>query len=545
MAWAQTLPQEGHVLSTLPASPSLSPRRLVPRPNHLPVLALYAFGFVLAHQLAFAWGGSGYYSLWFPVAGLRLALLWRMGARLTLAVALIELGIDLVTGAAVLTSESWGHAITGVVRPVIAYGVVVALVRRLSCDAQRGSALATAPMPFALASVLAPLAAALAAGPQAFWRPDLTGVADAREIILSLSAFAVGDLLGVVLVAPPLLWVVDRLRGYTAAAPAPAPPLATIVEASLVFATGAGVSGALAWVGLGLQPAPIAVAIAWLGLRLGQSGALAAVLLVAAVLLPLTAGAMPTPERLQFHLGLATIVAVGYLAGSFADAGLRARADLSRRDRLLFQADRLKTLRAMSVAVIHEISQPLAIEARHLRTLTAGADDDIAETAALIDRKAGHLSTLVRRLRRYGGRAVDEPTPLPLSALIDTVTALARPETAAAGVTLRVDPVPADAVVLGQEVELAQAVVNLVRNAVQACVRGGDVTLESRCDAGAAMLVVTNRCAPDVAPQPGMGVGTLVARAIVEAHGGTLVRHVDTSGVVRAEITLPLMEEIA
>ncbi|MFD1789259.1 sensor histidine kinase [Sphingomonas floccifaciens] len=536
------------MLSTLPASPALSLRRLVPRPDDLPVLALYAFGFVLAHQLAFAWGGSGYYSLWFPVAGLRLALLWRMGARLTLAVALIELGIDLVTGAAVLTSESWGHAITGVVRPVIAYGVVVALVRRLSRDAQPGSALATAPMPFALASVLAPLAAALAAGPQAFWRPELTGVADAREIILSLSAFAVGDLLGVVLVAPPLLWAVDRLRGHPTAAPAPAPPLATIVEASLVFATGAGVSGALAWVGLGLQPAPIAVAIAWLGLRLGQSGALAAVLLVAAVLLPLTAGAMPTPERLQFHLGLATIVAVGYLAGSFADAAVRARADLSRRDRLLFQADRLKTLRAMSVAVIHEISQPLstlAIEARHLRTLTAGTDDDIAETVALIDRKAGHLSTLVRRLRRYGGRAVDEPTPLPLSALIDTVTALARPETVAAGVTLRVDPVPADAVVLGQEVELAQAVVNLVRNAVQACARGGDVMLESRCDAGAAMLVVVNRCAPDVAPQPGMGVGTLVARAIVEAHGGTLARHVDTSGVVRAEITLPLMEEIA
>lgn len=549
VAWAWGVPQEGAVLSAGPPSPApaIALARLVPRPGDLPVHALYALGFVLAHQLAFAWGGSGYYSLWFPAAGLRLALLWRMGARLTLAVALIELGVDLSTGAVVLTPAGWGHAITGVVRPVIAYGVVVALVRRLGRDAQPGSALATAPMPFALASVLAPLAAALAAGPQAFWRPELTGVADAREIILSLSAFAVGDLLGVVLVAPPLLWIIDGLRGRSAPAPIPAPPPAAVVEACLVFAIGAGVSGALAWVGLGLQPTPIAVAIAWLGLRLGQPGALAAVLLVAAVLLPLTSGAMPTPERLQLHLGLATIVAVGYLAGSFADAAARARADLSRRDRLLFQADRLKTLRAMSVAVIHEISQPLstlAIEARHLRTLTAGTDDDIAETAALIDRKAGHLSTLVRRLRRYGGRAVDEPTPLPLSALIDTVTALARPETVAAGVTLQVDPVPSDAVVLGQEVELAQAVVNLVRNAVQACGRGGHVTLESRAAAGNATLVVTNRCAPDIPPQPGMGVGTLVARAIVEAHGGTFVRHVDTSDLVSAEITLPLMGEL-
>ena len=76
----------------------------------------------------------------------------------------------------------------------------------------------------------------------------------------------------------------------------------------------------------------------------------------------------------------------------------------------------------MSVAVIHEISQPLstlAIEARHLHGITADADSEIAESAALIDRKAATLSDLVRRLRRYGGRSVDEPTPLPVTALID------------------------------------------------------------------------------------------------------------------------------
>ncbi|GAA3257635.1 hypothetical protein GCM10020258_18020 [Sphingomonas yabuuchiae] len=102
---------------------------------------------------------------------------------------------------------------------------------------------------------------------------------------------------------------------------------------------------------------------------------LGALLVVVLRVLPDTAGAMDTPERLQRHLALATIVVTGYLAGSFADAQATARAMLERRDRLLFQAERLKTLRAMSVAVIHEVSQPLstlAIEARHLHQLTAG-----------------------------------------------------------------------------------------------------------------------------------------------------------------------------
>jgi len=194
------------------------------------------------------------------------------------------------------------------------------------------------------------------------------------------------------------------------------------------------------------------------------------------LMLPHTAQGMTTAARLELHLSLATVVVVGYLAGSFADAQRQARLDVERRDRLLFQAERLKTLRAMSVAVIHEVSQPLstlAIEAKHLHAITGISDPEIAQSAALIDRKAATLSHLVRRLRGYGGRVVDEPTPLPVSALIESVAALVAPEAKNRGITLKVAPVDPDLVVLAQEVELAQAVVNLLRNAIQASAGGG------------------------------------------------------------------------
>ena len=196
----------------------------------------------------------------------------------------------------------------------------------------------------------------------------------------------------------------------------------------------------------------------------------------------------------------------------------------------------------MSVAVIHEISQPLstlAIEAKHLHDITGISDPEIAESAALIDRKAATLSNLVRRLRRYGGRTVDEPTPLPLSALIESVAALAAPEAKNEGVTLKIDPVDPDLVVLAQEVELAQAVMNLLRNAIQAAgdsqVRLSAVKLNDQIE-----IMVLNRLSVDVAPKAGMGVGTLVARAIVEAHGGTLSRIISPHGEVKAAISLPL-----
>lgn len=211
---------------------------------------------------------------------------------------------------------------------------------------------------------------------------------------------------------------------------------------------------------------------------------------------------------------------------------------------MLFQAERLKTLRAMSVAVIHEISQPLstlAIEARHLREISANGDEEVARGAELIDRKATALSNLVRRLRRFGGRAVDQPSVLPVSSLLATTEALTRPEAKAAGVTLAISPDNANLAIMAQEIELAQALVNLVRNALQACDDGiVNVTVER--EGNGVVIAISNHCEQPTRTSEGMGVGMLVARTIIEAHEGRLVR--DRRGATQlALVFLPIAEE--
>ncbi|MEC3950152.1 ATP-binding protein [Sphingobium sp. HWE2-09] len=507
------------------------------------LLLVYAAGFWLAHWAAGFWGGAGYYSLWFPAAGLRFALLWHGGARLTPAIVIVEILVNLAKGLISFTSPDWPILLLGIVRPVIAYGATIGFIRWLA-SGSRADVL-TPPMPFGLAAVTAPNVAALSALPQALIRPELTEVQTVNDVITSLAAFTVGDLLGVLIVAPPLLWIADLAtwRRAMARMTVAAFPWHAIVESSGLLIVALVVTELLRRVGLGVQPMPAVLAVAWTGLRFGRAAAWLSLLAVTVLVLPYSAMDMGTGARLQLHLGLATVVVVGYLAGSFSDAQKQARTDVERRDRLLFQAERLKTLRAMSVAVIHEISQPLstlAIEARHLHGITAGADEEIAESAALIDRKAATLSDLVRRLRRYGGRSVDEPTPLPVTALIAAVAGMIAPEARAAGVTLSIDAVDPDLVVMGQEIELSQALMNLLRNAVEAT---GDglvrVITRSRDDDQLEILVLNRYCA-DILPKAGMGVGTLVSRAIVEAHGGALTREISEDGDVRAAITLPL-----
>ncbi len=514
---------------------------IVPTAADIPWLAGYAVAFWVAHYVAAEWGGRGFYSLLYPAAGLRMALLWRRGPRLVMGVAATEVAVQFVTGIIDPLSAGFATQLGGVVRPALAYALVVLLVRRMTDHAT--TSLSVAPMPLGLASVGAPVAAAMAALPWSLWRPDLTGVSGMREVIASLTGFIVGDLLGVLLLTPPLLWLAELASG-SASRPA-RPNIAGVIEAVLVLLFSFASEVLLASIGLGTPHTPLLLAVAWIGLRFGRTASWLAIVAVAAMTLPQTAMPMRVDARLALHMSLASIMVVGYLAGSFSDAQARTRSDLQRRDRLLFQAERLKTLRAMSVAVIHEISQPLstlAIEAKHLHEITVSADVEIASTAALIDRKAAALSTLVRRLRRFGGRTVDKPTPLPLATLIATAAALAEPEARSHDVTLTIEPVAADLVVLAQEVELAQAIVNLVRNAVQAS-GDGRVSLAATQVGDQARIVVTNRCRRNRPDQAGMGVGVLVARAIVEAHGGSLARVGDDIGEARATILLPLIGE--
>lgn len=218
---------------------------------------------------------------------------------------------------------------------------------------------------------------------------------------------------------------------------------------------------------------------------------------------------------------------------ALAAARMRQRAleeHIRRRDRVILQAERLKTLRAMSVAIIHELSQPLStlsIEARYLAQLAREQDRDgeLASVAALVARKTENLSTLVRRLRSFGARTGEQSQRLEVEELFKEVIGTVAPEAKAAGIRLEIR-VEAGLAVEGFEVELQQALLNLLRNAFAAS-PNATVELNGHDGRDGVVLEVVNSLGGKAAKYPGMGVGKLVVEAIVEAHGGSLVEDVD------------------
>jgi C4-dicarboxylate-specific signal transduction histidine kinase len=301
---------------------------------------------------------------------------------------------------------------------------------------------------------------------------------------------------------------------------------------------------AIKFAGYGLRFHPVVLAVAWIGLRFGVRAAWLAWVAAALAILPVSAGYLDEGSQIGALMLVAVAAAIGHLAGTSSDAQKAARAGIERRDRVIFHAERLKTLRAMSVAIIHELSQPLStlsIEARYLARLAEqnSNDQELKSVAALVARKADNISSLIKRLRSFGARTDDELEVISIDNLLHEVIGVAAPEAKAAGVRLEIR-IEQGIAVEGWRVELQQAVLNLLRNAFAA---SPDSTVEltaRRASRGKLALEVVNHRIENAAKSSGMGVGRLVVEAIAEARGGSLTEEVSADGW-KAALILPCL----
>lgn len=198
------------------------------------------------------------------------------------------------------------------------------------------------------------------------------------------------------------------------------------------------------------------------------------------------------------------------------------------------------TRRRLLADVSHELRTPLAVIQGNLEALLDGVYPPDAAHIHPILEETRVLERLIDDLRTL---SLAESGALPLhreptdpDVLLDDVASAHRARAAASGVTVAIaagpDVLPIDL----DPVRMRQVISNLVDNALRVMPTGGTITLGAAADSGAVTLAVTDDgpgipadLLPNVferfAKSPtsrGSGLGLAIARAIVEAHGGTI-----------------------
>ncbi|MET0345923.1 MAG: ATP-binding protein, partial [Casimicrobiaceae bacterium] len=270
----------------------------------------------------------------------------------------------------------------------------------------------------------------------------------------------------------------------------------------------------------------------------------------------------------------AMIPGVKLVAETFASLNARLSAERRKkaaeieasqwRERLA-QLVRIHTVGEMSVALAHEITQPLgAIENYALAARRRLGEDvpDLRRVGELLDKVLGQATRagdVVTRMRGMVQRHELETKEIDIARAISDCVEMVKMDCELRNIGVEVKPVSPLPMVVADEIHLQQVILNLLRNAmdaVQMLPSDGRraIAIDAGRDGNDKIFVDVSDHGPGIAEADlervfesfyttkpnGMGIGLAICRKLIEAHGGTLHAVHSPSGGALFRLTIPV-----
>jgi PAS domain S-box-containing protein len=256
------------------------------------------------------------------------------------------------------------------------------------------------------------------------------------------------------------------------------------------------------------------------------------------------------------------------MVGIKVDITARKQTELQLKEqgRELAHIDRLSMVGELSVAIAHELNQPLAAILTNVgaaRRFLAHDPPDLAQVREIVDAIAQDNRRAAAVIHKVGAllRRDDLPrAPLQLNDVVEDVIDIARGDIIGRGVSLSIRSQRGLAPIAGDRVQLQQVLLNLVLNACDAMESVPEtarrltvVTTEGLdhrarvtvCDTGPGVAAHQLEAVfePFVTSKPqGLGLGLAVCRSIVSAHEGSLWAENNPEGGASFCFELPCLE---
>jgi signal transduction histidine kinase len=369
-----------------------------------------------------------------------------------------------------------------------------------------------------------------------------SGMLPAAEFVPVAASYAVGDMIGIMVVVPFSLMVRAGRHGTWLS-------METLLQLIAI-----AVALAFAYAYWKLENLPLFhilfLPIVWMAVRSGTEGVSLGILATQVfVILGFHAFPGEIPDMPKMQALMLVLAFTGLFAGGLVTERRRTEAVLRLHQESLARLARLGSAGELAAAVAHELNQPLMAAGTYTRLVDDalrtghGNTDTVAETARKAAAQVERAAAVVRRLRALVRLDRSNRVACRVDRLVRETIDLCQPDLDRAGIRIQQSIAPGLPPVLVDVLQIEQALLNLVRNSIDAIAgagrRGaaeGVIAIEAGLkDKGFIEICVCDSgpgFPPDRAANPflplissrkeGLGIGLSLTRSLIDAHGGRI-----------------------
>ncbi len=214
----------------------------------------------------------------------------------------------------------------------------------------------------------------------------------------------------------------------------------------------------------------------------------------------------------------------------------------------LIEEEKLAAIGRLASAVAHEIRNPVAIISSALETAASAtfAPEEREEMSRIAGMEARRLEKLTTDFLSYARPGSAPFQQLDATALVGYIVAIVQPQTLQKNLQIKVEMCDACRI-YGNEGQLQQALLNLMRNAIEASPQSGSILIAVQKRSRQSLQIRIENAGPAIplrvvhhifepfftAKEGGTGLGLAIARSIVDRHHGELhLERNDTDHIV-------------